>query len=178
MEESEAIGRLKKKDITGLEGLVNLYQRRALRAAQLICRNRTQAEDIVQGAFLQAYDRIDQFDASRPFEPWFLRIVVNTALMSVRSHKKITPENDALELIAPDLYHELEAADLKETIWATLDRLSPEQRAAVILHYYADLSNTEIAQTLNCPPGTVRRRLHDARQNLRRLLPTWVRPGN
>ena len=53
---------------------------RAIRAAYLIVRDRALAEDLVQTAFLRAYDRIGQFDPSRPFAPWFLRSVVNDAV--------------------------------------------------------------------------------------------------
>src|SRR5436190_20885557 len=80
MTEQEAITRLKAGDISGLERLVKLYQVQAVRAAYLIMRDRAAAEDVVQTAFLRAYERIGQFDATRPFGPWFLRGVVNDAV--------------------------------------------------------------------------------------------------
>ena len=80
MEEQKAIARLKRGDISGLEALVRKYQVQAVRAAYLIIRDRALAEDIVQAAFLRAYERIGQFDAGRPFGPWFLRSVVNDAV--------------------------------------------------------------------------------------------------
>jgi len=67
MEEQEAIARLKRGDISGLEALVRKYQVQAVRAAYLITHDRGLAEDIVQAAFLRAYERIGQFDAGRPF---------------------------------------------------------------------------------------------------------------
>ncbi len=60
--------------------LVRRHQVEALRVAVLITRDRALAEDIVQAAFLRAYERIDQFDADRPFAPWFLRGVVRDAV--------------------------------------------------------------------------------------------------
>lgn len=69
MEESEAITRLKRGDISGLEMLVKRYQVQALEAAYLITRDYHMAEDIVQSAFLRAYERIGQFDSDRPFGP-------------------------------------------------------------------------------------------------------------
>ena len=80
MEEREAVARLKAGDIGGLETLVQMYQVQALRTAYLVTRGRHLAEDIVQTAFLRAYERIGQFDAQRSFGPWFLRSVVNAAL--------------------------------------------------------------------------------------------------
>ena len=70
------------------------------------------------------------------------------------------------------------AAETKRAIWAALDQLTPRQRAAIVLRYYCDLDDQRMAELLACPPGTVRRRLHDARHRLRRLLPDWVRSAS
>lgn len=94
-QEHEAIARLKKGDINGLETLVQLYQVPALDAAYLITRNHALAEDIVQDTFLHAYRRIHKFDQTRPFGPWFLRSVVNGALTAVTN-----PRNKHLSLDA------------------------------------------------------------------------------
>ena len=182
MHDGEAVARLKRGDIGGLEALVQRYQRPALHAAVLVCRDPALAEDLVQAAFLRAYERIDQFDPARPFGPWFLRSVVNDALMAVTRRRQVSLEAEGAapgELPAPDpdLAARLEAAETREVVWAALEQLAPGQRAAVVLRYYLDLSDNEIAARLAVPPGTVRRRLHDARQRLRRLLPLWVRPG-
>src|SRR5258706_77311 len=79
MDEHEAIRRLQRGDLDGLEALVRLHQQRAVRAAYLIVRDAALAEDVAQAAFLRAHSRIGQFDAARPFAPWFYRIVVNLA---------------------------------------------------------------------------------------------------
>src|SRR5262245_4363710 len=88
MEERQAIARLKLRDISGLEFLVHKHQVRAIRAAYLIVRDRALAEDIVQAAFLRAYDRIHQFDAERAFGPWFLKSVINDALKAVARQER------------------------------------------------------------------------------------------
>ncbi len=88
MHEGEAIQRLKTGDITGLEELVLLHQVAAVRAATLITRDRSLAEDVVQAAFLRVYERIDQFDTTRQFFPWFLRIVTNDAIKATRRREK------------------------------------------------------------------------------------------
>lgn len=88
MEESEAIAQLKRGDINGLETLVYAYQVQAVRTAYLITHDRTLAEDIVQAAFLRAYERIAQFDATRPFGPWFLRSVVYDAIKVVTQRQR------------------------------------------------------------------------------------------
>ena len=87
MEEREAIARLNRGDIAGLETLVRQYQVQAVRTAYLITRDRALAEDIVQAAFLRVYERIGQFDTKRPFGPWFLRSVVNDAIKAATRHE-------------------------------------------------------------------------------------------
>jgi RNA polymerase sigma-70 factor (ECF subfamily) len=179
IDEQEAVARLQRGDIGGLELLVRRYQEPALRAAVLVCRDAALAEDLVQAAFVRAYERIGQFDARRPFGPWFIRGVVNDALKAVTRRRQVPLDPAGLETPAPpgdDPEARLAAAETREAVWAVLDELTPPQRAAIVLRYYADLSDAEIAQMLECPPGTVRRRLHDARRRLRRLLPAWLRP--
>jgi RNA polymerase sigma-70 factor, ECF subfamily len=176
MNEREAIARLQGGDIAGLEVLVRLYQERALHVAYLTTRDYAAAEDVVQTAFLRAYDKIAQFDGSRPFGPWFLRSVVNAALtVAVRGRKfELQPTDDTVfdRQISPEpeLYARLEAAETREEILQLIGQLAPAQRAVVVLRYYLDLSDTEIAERLDCPPGTVRRRLFDARQRMKFLL--------
>jgi RNA polymerase sigma-70 factor (ECF subfamily) len=185
MEEREAIARLKRGDIGGLEALVHKYQVRAARAAYLITCDRALAEDIVQAAFLRAYERIGQFDAGRPFGPWFLRSVVNDAVKAAtRRERQVSLEasSDGEQASLADLLADpspgpddlMEAAELRQTVWATLGKLPPAQRAAIVLRYYLGLSEAEMADELACPTGTVKWRLHAARKRLRTLLcPLW-----
>jgi RNA polymerase sigma-70 factor (ECF subfamily) len=187
VEEQEAIARMKRGDIGGLEALVRRYQVRAVRAAHLIVRDRETAEDIVQSAFLRAYERIGQFDARRPFGPWFLRSVVNDAIKAAARRQREVPleadseggEASLIDLLAdpnPGPADLVEAAETRQAVLAALDRLPPAQRAAIVLRYYLGLSEAEMADELACPPGTVKWRLHAARRRLQTLLhPLWSR---
>src|SRR5215204_4600452 len=94
MEKDEAISRLQQGDVAGLDSLMQLYQRPALRVAYIICRNTTLAEDVVQAAFVRLYERIHRFDTTRPLGPWFLRIVTNDVLMAMR-RKHISLDTEA-----------------------------------------------------------------------------------
>ncbi len=184
MDETMAISRLKQGDMDALELLVRRYQVRALEAAYLTCRDYSLAEDIVQSTFLRLYQRIHQFDESRPFWPWLLRTVVNDTLMALRSpnnrpHVQLDIQSELEQELGdrPEhdtLFEALVAAETKAAIWQALDRMSPAQRAAIVMRYYLDMTNMEISEALNCPPGTVGRRMHDARRSLRRLLPAWL----
>ncbi len=185
MEEQEAIARLKRCDIGGLEALVRQYQVRAVQTAYLITRDRALAEDIVQAAFLRAYERIGQFDAGRPFGPWFLRSVVNDAVKAAARRKRLvpleaSPEGEGASLAdlladpSPGPDDLMEAAETRQTVWTALGKLPPAQRAAIVQRYYLGLSEAEMAGELACPPGTVKWRLHAARKRLRTLLrPLW-----
>ncbi|MBC7251671.1 MAG: sigma-70 family RNA polymerase sigma factor [Anaerolineae bacterium] len=188
MKEQTAIARLKRGDISGLEALVRKYQVQAVRAAYLITRDRALAEDIVQTAFLRAYERIGQFDAGRPFGPWFLRSVVNDAVKAAarREHQvsletNSEEENDKTSLAefladpGPGPDDLVEAAEVRQAVQVALGKLPPAQRAVIVLRYYLDLSEAEMADELACPPGTVKWRLHAARKRLRTLLrPLWA----
>lgn len=184
LDDRQSIIRLKEGDIGGLEALVEAYQIKALRAAYLITHDRALAEDVVQAAFLRLYRSIESFDVERPFAPYFLRIVVNLALQSAqRGGRQLALEDDDLtweEWIAddsPDPQSEAEASELRETIRRALLALTPEQRAAIVMRYYLDYSESEMSDMLALPAGTVKWRLHAARKHLRVLLSRVVGEG-
>jgi len=181
MEEQEAIARLRRGDISGLETLVRVYQVRAIRAAYLIVEDRALAEDIVQSAFVRVYDRVTQFDTNRLFGPWFLKSVINDSLKAItRQQRQVSLDRDfesdgtalAKHLVdsAPGLPELVESADIRRAIWEALDKLTPAQRAAVVLRYYLDFSEVEMTEKLKRPPGTIKWLLHAARERLRDLL--------
>jgi RNA polymerase sigma-70 factor (ECF subfamily) len=183
LNEREAISRLKRSDINGLETLVRQHQVQAVRTAYLITQDRALAEDIVQAAFLRAYQRIHQFDGSRPFAPWFMRSVVNAAIQAARDREHQDSLDDIVQgdetdftfadLIpdaAPGLDVLVEQAEVQQAVWAALQKLPPDQRAAVVLRYYLGLGEDEMSDQMNVPPGTIKWRLHAARKQLRGWL--------
>lgn len=175
-EEREAIERLRRGDMQGLETLVHLHQLGAVRVAYAITHSRPLAEDAVAEAFLTAYERIGRFDASRPFRPWFYRIVVHGALKAARAAGRTDASEAALELLerqrdpAPGPEDSALRAETRETVAAGVRSLPPKQRAVLVLRYYLQMEEAEIARTLGCPVGTVKWRLHAARARLRRLF--------
>jgi RNA polymerase sigma-70 factor (ECF subfamily) len=173
--EHEAIDRLRRGDIVGLETLVRLHQTHALRTAYLVTRDLAVAEDIVQSAFLRAYERIHQLDPRRGFRAWFLTSVLHDAIKAARRagrHEPLRTELSNDRWIdnqpGPDaLWEHCETAD---EVWAALGRLSPEQRAAVVARYFLDMTEAEMSAALACPTSTVKWRLHAARARLRLYL--------
>lgn len=183
--DTEAINKLKRGDITGLEALVNRYQLLALRAAYAVTGDKAMAEDVVQDAFLRVYERAKQFDGKRPFGPWFLRIVVNNALNNIRKSdrhvslensldKKGVPVQDTMADLRPNMHELMEKAELQKAIWEAIKKLPPSQRAAVVLKYYLGLTDKQIAERQDIHPGTVKRLLHRARGRLRLLLDSTI----
>jgi RNA polymerase sigma-70 factor, ECF subfamily len=178
--DQQAITSLKQGNLAGLAMLVQNYQIEAVHAALYIVRDPDLAEDIVQEAFLQAYRKISQFDDSRPFGPWFLRIVIHTALKAAGRQKRSVPLEEpedggttASWLVDPRLGPEelVETAQMRETIWQALGQLTPDQRAVVVLRYFLEERESEMIQELDKPLTTIKWWLHAARQKLRKLLP-------
>jgi RNA polymerase sigma-70 factor (ECF subfamily) len=164
MDDLQAIRRLKNGDIGGLEHLIAHYQ--------------AKAEDVVQDAFVRFYERVHYFDETRPFEPYFLRSVVNRALNAVEKEHAAarfdesleTPELQSLLSRAVSVEEQVEYTQLKAEIAAALQNLSPRQRAAVVLRYDLEMSEKEMTEILSVAPGTVKWLLNAARTRLRALL--------
>ena len=183
MNEREAVDRLKKGDVGALEPLVRLYHARAGQAAYLIVRDHALAEDVAQGAFVRAYEGIGTFDASRPFGPWFMRIVVNEAVGAARGRERVA-SYEVGDAGAPMGWladpaagpHELaEEAEERDRVWAALAKLPPAQRAAIVQRYYLGMSEAEISEGGGHPTGTIKSRLHAARSGLSKLLGARIR---
>ncbi len=181
MDEAIAIAQIKVGNVAGLRALVEMYQAEAVQAAYLITGDRAAAEDVVQTAFLRAFERIDRFESSRPFRPWFLRVVVNDALkVAARQKRHISLEGEQhaeyqalvqrLDTTRREPEEAIQRKELAEKVRQALDRLSPRQRAAVVMHYFLGLSTAEMADQLKCASGTVRWHLSAARERLRILL--------
>jgi RNA polymerase sigma-70 factor (ECF subfamily) len=177
MNEQEAIEALLGDDMGGLEFLVRQYQVKAVRAAFLITHDEGIAQEVVQNAFLRVAKRIKQFDRQRPFAPWFMRIVVNDAIKAVQRGPTWLSLDEGEGAFQTQLRSRLPSPEeavttmqLNETVWQALAKLTPKQRAAVVMRYYLDMSEKEMAERLDVAPGTVKWRLHAARERLRQLL--------
>jgi RNA polymerase sigma-70 factor (ECF subfamily) len=177
MEEQQAIARLKQGDLAGLEALVGQHQALAVHTAYLIVADRYLAEDIVQSAFLKAAEKIGQFEAQRPFRPWFLRIVVNDCIKAARRRQRnVSLEESSDALLswltdpAPGPEETTETEELKRDVWNALRQLSPEQRAVIVQRHFLEMDEAEMARELQRPPSTVRWWLHAGRKRLKDLL--------
>jgi RNA polymerase sigma-70 factor, ECF subfamily len=189
LEEKLAIARLKQGDLNGMEALVRLYQVRAVSAAFLVVRDPKLAEDIVHDAFLRAAEKINQFDESRPFGAWFLRSVVNAAIKAAKRQKRFIPldgpqvedvSSVAVWLMDPHPNPEsvVETQETRQMVWKALGELPPEQRAAIVMRHFLEMSEVEMTQELDRPLTTIRWRLKTARNRLRKLLELFWKTEN
>ena len=143
------VERVRAGDATAFDALVQAYMRQAFQLAYRVVGHREDAEDLVQEAFLAAYQYLDSYDATRPFGPWLMRIVVSPA---------------------PSALEESERAEAREQLSRAMDMLSERQRMIVTLFDVDGLTSTEIGEMIDLSPGTVRWHLHEARRTLRSAL--------
>ena len=125
-----------------------------------------EAEDATQEAMARAWRARATLKDGAAFEGWIDRILVNTCMDRMRRRKLIrfVEIEEGEEVPDRDPFREMLAQD---ELGRALDVLSPEQRAVVVLRFWRDLPIEEIARRLDCPPGTVKSRLHAAIEALR-----------
>jgi RNA polymerase sigma-70 factor (ECF subfamily) len=157
--------------------LVRLHQDRLFNAVTHFIGNATEAEDVVQEAFVQAYLKLDTFQRTSAFYTWLYRIAFNTAVSRQRRKRITTSVDNAREQTGEEPIDRGESPDIplerQETIGqvqAALASLSDEHREILVLREMEDLEYEEIGDTLQINVGTVRSRLHRARQALREKL--------
>jgi RNA polymerase sigma-70 factor (ECF subfamily) len=171
--DDEAIERARRGDHAAFGALVERYQEVAFRAAYLIVRDATAAEDVAQDAFIRAYRALRSFRQGEPFRPWLLRIVTNAALNEVRSRNRRTGMLGRVAAIAPRSADPPDVAlgDQHASMLArAINELSPDDRVVLHLRYFLELPEREIATAIGKPPGTVKSRLHRASKRLRDLI--------
>jgi RNA polymerase sigma-70 factor, ECF subfamily len=177
MDETQAIQRLKNGDIGGLEFLVARYQVKAVRTAYLITQDTGLAEDVVQDCFIRTFRSIRGFDATRPFEPWFLRSVVNASVKLMQKSARQVPTEEDDETILTELAGSVESVEaqvvsmeVQNQLWDAMQKLSPRQRAVVVQRYFLEMSEKEMAAGSGAAAGTIKWLLNAARERLRGLL--------
>jgi RNA polymerase sigma-70 factor (sigma-E family) len=151
------------------EEFVLAHLPRLLRYATMLTGQREQAADLVQDVLVKAYRRWSRIsDADHP-DRYVLRMVTNDYLSWRRSRSaRLIVTGDLPDEVRPDDF----AADhaLREDMWQRLARLPRRQRAVVVLRYYEQLTDAEIADLLACAPATVRAHAHKALTTLRNGL--------
>jgi RNA polymerase sigma-70 factor (ECF subfamily) len=160
-----------------IEVLIRRHQNYVYRLCYLVMRNEQDAEDMTQETFIRAFRALPRFEIrdGASFEAWLYRISVNACRSRMRRkwYQVLPWPEPAPQMVAePEKQPDRVAmqGEHRDQVLEAIDTLGEKHRLVVILRYYAGLSNEEIAQTLGIPSGTVRSRLHIARNRLRKLL--------
>ncbi|MBM6617403.1 sigma-70 family RNA polymerase sigma factor [Bacillus suaedaesalsae] len=150
-----------------IEKIMENEKGRLYRIAYLYVKNEDNAVDIVQDAVYKAYISIHRVKDPLLFSAWLKRITINCALDFLKQQKKVVPLiNEIVESIPTKTVEVDGSLDLYNAI----DQLNERHKSIIILKYYEDLPNKEIAEILDCPEGTVKSNLHRALQLLRGYL--------
>jgi RNA polymerase sigma-70 factor (ECF subfamily) len=140
----------------------------SVRTAYLILGNRLDAEDAVQEAFLRAWKFRHSLSKESSFKPWLYRVVVNTCNSKLRKevpHRDHRSDEEELENV--DVHNNgIDRIALSNDVMSALKDLPAHLRIVVVLRYYADLSEHEIAIAIDRKQGTVKSRLNEARRQL------------
>lgn len=162
--------------------LVRKYQDKLYPTMLRLAGHPDDAHDLLQDAFLRAYEKLGKFHGESSFFTWIYRIAVNLALSNRRRKRPLTVDSkgggSGSEGTADPRDHDpslpLEARERELLVQAALNSLAKDQRAVVVLKEFDGLQYDEIAKILNIPVGTVRSRLHRARIELRDRLKSLV----
>jgi RNA polymerase sigma-70 factor (ECF subfamily) len=180
------IERVKRGDTRAFEMLVVKYQRRIERLIGRMVRDVDLVQDIAQESFIRAYRAIPQFRGDSAFYTWLYRIAVNTAkkaLMELKRDPLVSEgalasrdEDDETSRVENELSDGetpesiLASKQIAGAVNAAIEALSEDLRQAIVLREIEGLSYDEIAESMNCPIGTVRSRIFRAREAIAQRL--------
>ncbi len=184
------VERARKKDVAAFEELVGRYEDKLYRLAMRFVRNETDAQEILQDAFLSAWRNLPAFEGRSQFGSWMYRVTVNAALMLLRSrnrHPEVTVDdieptalNEAVTQSGqmmgtnPDWSQrpddQLQSEELRRHIQASVDALPDGLRTVFLLRDVEELSTEDTADLLGLSVPAVKTRLHRARLALREAI--------
>jgi RNA polymerase sigma-70 factor (ECF subfamily) len=175
-------------DLEAFSELVNRYDRNIFRIAQHITHNEEDAQDVVQDAFLKAYQNLEQFQGNSKFYTWLVRIAVNEALMKLRRRRNdrtvsldedVETEDGSIPREVADwapnpeqLYRQSELSDILKKV---IQGLSPGFRTVFVLRDVEGMSTEETAEMLGLSVPAVKSRLLRARLQLRERLAKYFK---
>lgn len=176
----ELIERLQRHDPQALADLYDRYGRLVYSLILRVVRDSGTAEDLVQETFLRVWNRAQGLDSNKgSIGPWLLAVARNRAIDYLRSAGG--RERNAMEFeetdhpaLYTDMEHDLITSDSARRIKTAMERLSPNQRQVIELAYFEGLSQTEMAERMGQPLGTVKTWVRAALKNLRDELGTAV----
>jgi RNA polymerase sigma-70 factor (ECF subfamily) len=185
--DKKLVERVQKGDKGAFDLLVLKYQHKIVNLIMRYVRDPELALDIAQEAFIKAYRALPRFRGDSAFYTWMYRIAVNTAKNHLAAQRR-RPMDVELDLQDPeqyDLHAKLKETDtpeglalsneLQETVERAIAALPEDLRTAIILRELEGMSYEEIAETMECPVGTVRSRIFRARDAIGKKVGSLIR---
>ena len=174
VEDADLIRQAARGKVEAFNLLVSRWEKRVYNYLLRITGNREDALDLTQDVFLKAYQNLRKLDDPARFAPWLYRIAHNEAYSMFRKRKPET-DVDELEPMGTDTGilvggSSVFPIELGLAVASALERLSPEQREAVVLKIYQGFKFEEMAEILSCPVSTVKSRLYAALELLKKEL--------
>ena len=178
----ELVERVQRGDKAAFDLLVRKYQHRLVKLISRYVRDQAEVMDVAQESFIKAYRALPRFRGDSAFYTWLYRIAINTAKNHIVAQSRRPPDTD---LDAVDAEQFADGSDLQElatperialrdeiqaAVAGAIDDLPEDLRVAITLRELDGLSYEEIAQTMECPIGTVRSRIFRAREAINRRL--------
>lgn len=162
-QERQWVGRCRTGDEDALACLVSRHRNRLIRTATNLLRDRHEAEDVAQESFLKAFREISKLRDDRAFSGYLYRICVRLCMDRLRLKRA-----ELIEFDSPQP-HQGGAVENKVVVEKLLSQLPHELRTTLVLREMEQLSYEEVAEVMRVPIGTVRSRLHTARERFRKL---------
>jgi RNA polymerase sigma-70 factor, ECF subfamily len=182
-DEQALVAKAQAGDAQAFTDLVNRYERKIYRIAKQITQNDEDAEDVLQEAFLKAYEHLNTFQGNSKFYTWIVRITVNEALMKLRKRKgdRSVPLDEPVdtgeEMVAREIAvwednpeQRYSREEIQSILDAAIESLKPDFRTVFVLRDIEELSTEETAETLGISIPAVKSRLLRARLALREKL--------
>jgi len=167
---SDLIGRAKRGDKEAFTTLVLQFGDRLYSVAYRILRDASRAEDAVQQTFLIAWRELSSLRDESRLEAWLYRLLVNACYAEIRHTRRWQPDLRLVPLEVSSVDDAQMSVARRDELERAFRRLSGDQRAVLVLHHYVGLSGAEIGAAMGLSPGTVRSRLHYARQLMRAAI--------
>jgi RNA polymerase sigma-70 factor (ECF subfamily) len=185
--DDELVGRVRAGETGLYEMLMRRYNQRIFRVIRSVVSNDNDAEDVLQEAWVRAYEHLDQFAGRASFSTWVTRIAFHAALARSRNSKRWTPLENPQGDIVPEANRRHTTAETPETevmrdqlgeiLQTAVDGLPETYRCVFVLREVEQLSTSETAECLELSEEAVKTRLHRSRALLRRALADRLGPA-
>ena len=179
------VKRVLEGDTALFEVLMRRHNQRLYRIARAVLREDGEAEDVMQDAYVKAYEHLHQFEGRASFSTWLSRIALYAAIARLRRRKRVVeldtiPDSEketmhSLQSSAPSPEYEASSAEIRRLLEQEVDALPDNYRAVFVLHDVEDVDVAEVADILDISPENVKTRLHRAHMLLRKRL--YLRTG-